>query len=276
MKDYYSILGLPREATAELIKATYLALSKIYHPDVFKGNKTFAQKRMQEINEAYETLSNTKKRSEYDKKIYNHSDESSFDYSEFQDEQTSYQKIIKDTWDFAKEYYPFIDDRYKELKKINTNLAWQFQILVIETKSFESANEISNRLKNEWLKKYFGKNEEIQNIAMIAIEKKQIKIAKEINKAIKILGDVDPYKIKSVLQKKFPKFKFTDNASGNNTDFTDTSNSVETGYYKRYKYIKFNWDYYKIIEVPPYHKIDAINMVFSSKQNLIKYIDDIA
>ena len=191
---------------------------------------------MQEINEAYETLSNAKKRSEYDKEIYNHSDESSFDYSEFQDEQTSYQNIIKESWDFAKEYYPFIDDRYNELKKINTNLA-TISNLVIETKSFESANDISNRLKNEWLKKYFGKNEEIQNIALIAIQN-QIKIAKEINKAIKILGDVDPYKIKSVLQKKFPKFKFTDNASGNNTNFTDTSNSVETGYYKRYKYIK--------------------------------------
>ena len=39
MKDYYFILGIPREAEADLIKATYLALSKIYHPDVFRGDK---------------------------------------------------------------------------------------------------------------------------------------------------------------------------------------------------------------------------------------------
>ena len=44
MKDYYSILGVPREAEVELIKATYLALSKIYHPDVYKGDKILLKK----------------------------------------------------------------------------------------------------------------------------------------------------------------------------------------------------------------------------------------
>ena len=62
MKDYYSILGVPREAEVELIKATYLALSKIYHPDIYKGDKKFAEKRMQDINEAYEILSDSKKK----------------------------------------------------------------------------------------------------------------------------------------------------------------------------------------------------------------------
>ena len=46
MKDYYAILGVPREAEADLIKATYLALSKIYHPDIYKGDKKYALKRM--------------------------------------------------------------------------------------------------------------------------------------------------------------------------------------------------------------------------------------
>ena len=44
MKDYYAILGVPREAEADLIKATYLALSKIYHPDIYKGEKKYALK----------------------------------------------------------------------------------------------------------------------------------------------------------------------------------------------------------------------------------------
>ena len=51
IKDYYAILGVPREAEADLIKATYLALSKIYHPDIYKGDKKYALKRMQEIND---------------------------------------------------------------------------------------------------------------------------------------------------------------------------------------------------------------------------------
>ena len=45
MKDYYSILGVPKKADEELIKATYLALSKIYHPDLYQGDKNFAEKR---------------------------------------------------------------------------------------------------------------------------------------------------------------------------------------------------------------------------------------
>ena len=53
MKDFYSILGVPEGASSDLIKATYLALSKIYHPDQYKGDKKYATKRMQEINEAY-------------------------------------------------------------------------------------------------------------------------------------------------------------------------------------------------------------------------------
>ncbi len=276
MKDYYSILGVPREAEVELIKATYLALSKIYHPDVYKGDKKFAEIRMQDINEAYEILSDAKKRKEYDKKMQNKSDESSFDDSDFQEEQTSYQNIIRESWNFAKEYYPFIEDRYKELRKINKNLSWQFQILIVETKSYESANDISSKLKSEWLKKFFGKNEEIQKIALKAIEKNQVKIAKEINKAIKILGNVDPNKIISVLEKKFPKFNFSDDKESDDNGYSDTASSVETGFYKRYKFIKFNWDYYKITEVPPYHKLDALNMVFTSRQKLTDYIDTIA
>ena len=78
MKDYYAILGVPREAEADLIKATYLALSKIYHPDIYKGNKKYALKRLQEINEAYGILKDPKKRKAYDEKNKDTADESSF------------------------------------------------------------------------------------------------------------------------------------------------------------------------------------------------------
>ena len=78
MKDYYSILGVPKEADGELIKAIYLALSKIYHPDVYKGAKNFAEKRMKEINQAYETLSDPIKKKAYDD-LNKTDDNSSFD-----------------------------------------------------------------------------------------------------------------------------------------------------------------------------------------------------
>lgn len=275
MKDYYSILGVPREAEVELIKATYLALSKIYHPDVYKGDKNFAEKRMQDINEAYEILSDAKKRKEYDKKMQNKSDESSFDDNHFEDEQSSYENIIREDWNFAKEYYPSIDERYKELKKINSNLAWQFQRLTVETKSFEDADEISDKLKNEWLKRFFGNDTEIQNIALRAISKNQSKIAKEINKAVKILGNVDAEKIKKVLEKKFPKFKFTDYDEDKFKYHESWEENYKTDRYKGYTYILFSWGFSRIVDVPKNHKNSSIGMVFTSKRELFRYIDDL-
>ena len=57
MIDHYKILGVPRDASPELIKKTYVALQKIYHPDVYIGDKKFAKEKIQEINTAYEILS---------------------------------------------------------------------------------------------------------------------------------------------------------------------------------------------------------------------------
>ena len=62
MQDHYVVLGVPRNADLELIKATYKALLKIYHPDVFKGDKKTLNRKITEINEAYEVLKDKKKK----------------------------------------------------------------------------------------------------------------------------------------------------------------------------------------------------------------------
>jgi curved DNA-binding protein len=64
-KDYYKILGVERSATAEDIKKTFRKLAMKYHPDRNKGDKT-AEEKFKDINEAYEVLSDPKKRARYD------------------------------------------------------------------------------------------------------------------------------------------------------------------------------------------------------------------
>jgi len=64
-QDYYSILGVNKTVTSAGLKSAYRKLSKQYHPDVNPDNPNAAAK-MQEINEAYNTLSDPKKRAEYD------------------------------------------------------------------------------------------------------------------------------------------------------------------------------------------------------------------
>src|SRR5262245_52658655 len=59
-KDYYGILGVPRDATADDIKRAYRKLARQYHPDI--NPDPAAQERFKEINAAYEVLSDDKKR----------------------------------------------------------------------------------------------------------------------------------------------------------------------------------------------------------------------
>lgn len=64
-KDYYSILGVRRSAKPEEIRKAYRRLARKHHPDLNPGNKT-AEEKFKEISQAYEVLSDEKKRQIYD------------------------------------------------------------------------------------------------------------------------------------------------------------------------------------------------------------------
>ncbi|MEO6184739.1 MAG: DnaJ C-terminal domain-containing protein [Steroidobacteraceae bacterium] len=63
-KDYYAIIGVARDATAEQIKQAYRKLARKYHPDVSK--EPDAEARFKEVGEAYEVLRDAQKRAAYD------------------------------------------------------------------------------------------------------------------------------------------------------------------------------------------------------------------
>ncbi len=65
-KDFYETLGVSRSASADDIKRAYRALARKHHPDVSE-NKSEAEHRFKEINEAYEVLSDPQKRAQYDR-----------------------------------------------------------------------------------------------------------------------------------------------------------------------------------------------------------------
>ncbi|MEV4015381.1 molecular chaperone DnaJ [Nonomuraea angiospora] len=64
-KDYYAVLGVPKTATPEEIKKAYRKLARQYHPDTNQGDAT-KETKFKEVSEAYDVLSDTKRRKEYD------------------------------------------------------------------------------------------------------------------------------------------------------------------------------------------------------------------
>ena len=64
-KDYYTVLGVNREASTDEIKKQYRKIALKYHPDKNQGNKQ-AEEKFKELSEAYHVLSNAKRRSAYD------------------------------------------------------------------------------------------------------------------------------------------------------------------------------------------------------------------
>lgn len=74
--DYYKVLGVPKTATKNEIKAAYRKLARKHHPDLNPNNKE-AEKKFKAINEANEVLSDPEKRKKYDEfgKDWKHADE---------------------------------------------------------------------------------------------------------------------------------------------------------------------------------------------------------
>ncbi|MBM4794971.1 molecular chaperone DnaJ [Streptomyces sioyaensis] len=64
-KDYYKVLGVPKDATEAEIKKAYRKLAREYHPDANKGDAK-AEERFKEISEANDVLGDSKRRKEYD------------------------------------------------------------------------------------------------------------------------------------------------------------------------------------------------------------------
>lgn len=99
-KDYYEILGVPRNATQEEIKRAYRRLALKYHPDRNPGNKE-AEEKFKEISEAYQVLSDPEKRAIYD--AYGHSGLSSSGHRGFE----TIEDIFKTFSDIFEEFFNF-------------------------------------------------------------------------------------------------------------------------------------------------------------------------
>lgn len=66
-RDYYEVLGIPKDASTAKIKSAYRKLAKKHHPDLNKDNPKEAEEKFKEVSEAYEVLADENKRNNYDR-----------------------------------------------------------------------------------------------------------------------------------------------------------------------------------------------------------------
>ena len=67
--DYYGILDVGINADVQEIKKAYRKKIKEYHPDVYAGDKSFAEEKTKELNEAYSVLKDPARRGAYDREL---------------------------------------------------------------------------------------------------------------------------------------------------------------------------------------------------------------
>jgi len=205
-KDYYAILGVHPTAEIAVIEAAYKALAKRYHPDVSQDNPEEAHRRMQEINEAYEVLSNTTKRKEYDDLKGSGTQEAGDFFRGEEDVEPEYDPLDED-WKVAIEYYPELEEYLNKLRRISWKLGYGFKAYIVDTKNYENGAKIYNQMYEEFVERYFGTNESIIEFANTLIETNNKQALKELNKVVKVLDISQTFKktdeVISKIEKKY-------------------------------------------------------------------------
>jgi len=112
-KDYYGVLGIPRNASDGEIKKAYRKLAMQYHPDRNSGKEEWANEKFKEINEAYGVLGDPQKRKQYDQfgTVGNIGDIFSSPFT-----QTTFQEMMKD-FGGAGLRFDFLDDIFSDFLK---------------------------------------------------------------------------------------------------------------------------------------------------------------
>ena len=212
MKNYYHILGLSFDSKPEnsLIDAAYKALVKLYHPDIFKGNNKDLKRKITEINEAYDTLSDFKKKTNYDEQLNSFHTKNSYDFSDFHldDSEKFNEKFFNSDWEIATIVYPELEKKIFKLALYSKKLTLQFQFYLLETKKFHQNDEIMSKFLDAFIEKKFGTSKIINKLSKHLIENKNKKEAIYLNKLVKVVGSKSEKKIVDAFFKQYPDIEY--------------------------------------------------------------------
>jgi hypothetical protein len=106
-------------------------------------------------------------------------------------------------WDVAATYYADLNELHASLRRTSTKLALAFRATLLETKQFSKGKELAQQLEDDFLRTYFGRTPKILGFARTLIAGGHKAAAKELNRAIAVLGAGDEFLIITQIQRKF-------------------------------------------------------------------------
>ena len=196
-----------------------------------QDNPEEAHRRMQEINEAHEVLSNTTKRKEYDDLKGSGTQEAGDFFRGEEDVEPEYDPLDED-WKVALEYYPELEQYLNKLRRISWKLGYGFKAYIVDTKNYENGAKIYTQMYEEFIERYFGENKAINEYAKKLIFLKEKKALAELNKVVRILGVNKSFeKTEEVIFKIEKRFNLGSSAQrekddGSSSDISDVLSSV--------------------------------------------------
>lgn len=116
MPNYYDVLGVSRKASEKDIRQAYRKLTREHHPDVNQGNKA-SEEKFKQINEAYTVLSDSEKRSKYDRYGDNWTQRGNMDEARGRQGGTSHRSDIQD----SNFFFDFDQDASSPFERLFTN-----------------------------------------------------------------------------------------------------------------------------------------------------------
>jgi curved DNA-binding protein CbpA len=187
MQNYYEVLGVSQNADDFVIKAAYKALAQRYHPDKFANNPldaADAENKMRQLNEAYQVLSDTAKRRDYDNWLSQNQQPNS--------QQSSNDAKQQADWQIALRFYPDLTSFETRLAKFDIDLVTEFRSHLLATQQYERRQAIADKLEQDYLEGYFGDHPDIIQFARELLLAGKREGAKELNQMLKVVGSSVP------------------------------------------------------------------------------------
>jgi hypothetical protein len=203
--DQYRILGVMRDAEQVVITAAYRALASMYHPDRWKGDVNEATRKMAEINVAYGILGDPVKRRAYDQTNQSTTSSMGADSEKVDEAFDAALVELESRWEVAVAVLPDLAVIRKRLSKTAHRLAFEFVVLMIESKKFDQRETIANDMERKFLVAHFGTQPEIIKFAMTLIEMGHREAIRALNNYVDVLGTGLDSKL--IIQKVIDDFK---------------------------------------------------------------------